>query len=39
MECGELLYGKRFSVKPKGAVFKSYVRPTILYGEDMEEVG
>ena len=24
MECRELLYGMRFSLKPKGAVHKSY---------------
>ena len=31
-ECGELLYGMRFPVWLKGAVYKSYVRPAILCG-------
>ena len=31
-ECGELLYGRRFPLRLKGAVYKSYVRPVILYG-------
>ena len=31
--CGELLYG-RFPLKLKGAVYKSYVRPAILYGSE-----
>ena len=31
-ECGDLLYGRRFPLKLKGAVHKSYVRPAILYG-------
>ena len=30
-ECGELLYGRRFYPNLKGAVYKSYVRPAILY--------
>ena len=30
-ECGKLLYGRRFPLRPKGAVYKSYVRPAILY--------
>ena len=29
-ECGELLYGRRFPPKLKGAVYKSYVRPANL---------
>ena len=33
-ECGELLYGRRFPLKLKGAVYKSYVRPSILYGSE-----
>ena len=33
-ECGELLYGRRFSTRLKGAVNKSYVRPAILYGSE-----
>ena len=30
-ECGELLYGKRFPLWLIGAVYVSYIRPTILY--------
>ena len=30
--CGVLLCGRRFLVRLKGAVFKSYIRPSILYG-------
>ena len=30
-ECGEFLCGRGFVLKQKGAVFKSYVRPVILY--------
>ena len=30
-ECGELLYGRKFYLKLKGAVYYSYVRPIILY--------
>ena len=30
-ECGELLYSRRFHLRLKAAVYKSYVRPTILY--------
>ena len=30
-DCGELLHGKRFPLKLKGTVHKSYVRPTILH--------
>ena len=33
-ECDELLYGRRFPLMLKGAVHKSYVRPTILYGSE-----
>ena len=33
-ECGELLYGSRFPLRLKGAVYKSYVRPAILYGSE-----
>ena len=33
-ECGELLNDRRFPLKLKGAVHKSYVRPAILYGSD-----
>ena len=32
-ECGELLYG-RFPLRLKGAVYKSYVRPAIMYGSE-----
>ena len=32
MECGELVHGKRFPPKQKGAVYKSYARPEIQYG-------
>ena len=32
LECGDLLYGRRFSPRLKGAVYKSYVRPALLYG-------
>ena len=34
MECGELLYGRRFHLKLKGAVCKSFVRPLTLYGNE-----
>ena len=34
-ECGELLYRRRFSLTLKGAVYKSYVRPVILYGSEV----
>ena len=30
-KCGELLYGRRFRLELKGAVYRSYVRPAILY--------
>ena len=30
-ECVELLFGRRFPLKQKGAVHKSYVRPAMLY--------
>ena len=33
-ECGELLYGERFQIRPKWAVCGSYVRPAILYGSE-----
>ena len=33
-ECGELLCGRRFLLKLKEAVNKSYVRPAILYGSE-----
>ena len=31
MECVKLMYGKRFPLKVKGAVYKSYVKPAIFY--------
>ena len=31
LDCGELLYGRRSPPKLKGAVYGSYVRPSILY--------
>ena len=34
MECGELLYGKRFPLSLKGSVYETYVRPAILYGSE-----
>ena len=33
-ECSELLYDRRYSLKLKGAVYKSYVRPAILNGSE-----
>ena len=30
-ECCELLYGRRYPLKLKGAVYMSYLRPAILY--------
>ena len=30
-ECNELLYGRRFPLKLIGAVYKSFVRPVMLY--------
>ena len=29
---GELLHGRRFPLRPKGAVYESYVRSAMLYG-------
>ena len=34
MECSEFPNGRRIPKKLKGAVFKSYVRPAILYGRE-----
>ena len=31
-ECGELLYGRLFPLRLKGAVYESYVGPSMLYG-------
>ena len=36
MECGELLYNRRFSLRLKGAVYKSYLRKAILYGSEAQ---
>ena len=33
-EYGELLNSKRFSMKPKGMVYRSYVRSAMLYGSE-----
>ena len=33
-ECVQLLYGRRFPLRLKEAVYKSYVRPAILYGSE-----
>ena len=33
-ECGEFLYGRRFPLRLKGAVYVSYVRPAMLYGSE-----
>ena len=30
----ELLYGRRFPLRLKGAVYKSYIRPAILHGSE-----
>ena len=32
--CGELLYGKRFPLRLKAAVYESYIRPAILHGSE-----
>ena len=37
-KCGELLYGRRFPLKLKGAVYRSYVRPAILHGNETWEL-
>ena len=33
-ECGELLYGKIFPLRLKGAVYRRYVSPAIPYGSE-----
>ena len=33
-ECGELLYYRRFSLWQNWAVYKSYLRPAVLYGSE-----
>ena len=34
MECGKLLCGRRFPLKLKGSVYRSYVRPAIQHGSE-----
>ena len=34
VECGELVYGRRFPLDLIGAVYKSYVRPAIMFGSE-----
>ena len=38
-ECGEILIGRRYPLMLKGAVYKSYVRPAILYGSETWSMG
>ena len=33
-ECGELLYGRKFSLKTKGRIYHSSVRSAMLYGSE-----
>ena len=33
-ECGEILFGKTFSLRMKGKIYKSYVRSATLYGSE-----
>ena len=33
-ECGELMYGKRLPLRLKGAVYKSFASPAIVYGSE-----
>ena len=33
-ECEEILFGKRFSLRMKGKIYKSYVRSAMLYGSE-----
>ena len=33
-ECGKLLYDMRYPLRLKGDVYKSYVKPAILYGSE-----
>ena len=33
-ECYGLLHGRRFPLRLKGSVYKSYVRPAMLYGSE-----
>ena len=32
--CSELLFGRRFPLRLKEAVYESYVSPTVLYGSE-----
>ena len=34
MECSGLLYGRRFNLKLKGVVYRSYIRPAIVHGSE-----
>ena len=34
-ECSELLHGRRFPLKLNWGVYKSYIRPAILYGSEV----
>ena len=34
VDCGKLLYGKRFPLSIKGTVYNSYVGPAMLYGNE-----
>ena len=38
-ECGELLNSKRFLLKTKGTVYRSYVRSAMLYGSETGRLG
>ena len=33
-ECGELLYGRKFSLKMKGRIYQSCIRSAMLYGSE-----
>ena len=33
-ECGEILFGKRFALRMKGKISKSYVRSALLFGSE-----
>ena len=33
-ECGEILFGKRFFLRMKGKIYKSYVTSSMLYGSE-----
>ena len=34
-QCSEILFEKRFSLRMKGKIYKSYVRSAMLYGSEM----